>query len=498
MTMKLQFVIEAVDKATSKLGAINKAVDATVDRVTLPARKLRASINNMVAESGYDKVSSAWKGLKEQVTKLPMVAAISLGGAFAVMHQTIEEIDRTVDVSKKLNIPIQQFQRLGFAASVNGSSVEDMGTSLQFLSQNMVEAIGGSKEAAVWFARVGIPIAQLKKMNVVQVFEAIADKFEKVGDAGQNAEKKIALTRALMGRGGADQIQMLNQGSKSLKQYYDEADKFGTLNEKQAAEFKETADNFKRFEASLKGLLATVTAAALPGMDKMLEKVSNMNVESRKELGDKIGKMLSAIIEKMPKVLQSLGQISKGVVMLVTVMDWLAQKFGGWDVLIVGFSSVMVAKGAWAVYEVVKAVGILSGAMLVTPFGWFLLAVAAIATAAYQLYRNFDLVVQKLHQLKDAMPKWMTDRDNWLVLKLLPDIQLPAGPSAAAAAASAVPGNAAKTAAAAGASPFRPELGGTLRIEFDANGQPRVRELQKNPGSALNFDVYTGPSLAFP
>jgi len=501
--LKLQFVIEAVDKATAKLGAVNKAVDASVERITAPARKLRAAINGLVAESGIDKVQAAWGDLKEKVAKLPMIAALSLTGAFAVMHRTIEEIDRTVDAARKLNVPIGQFQRLGYAASVNGSSIEEMGSSLQFLSQNMVEAVGGSKETQLWFARIGLSVATLRKMNAVQVFEAIADKFKAVGDAGQNAEKKIALTRALMGRGGAEQVQMLNMGSAALREFYAEADKFGVLDEKKAGEFKETADNFKRFEASLRGLLTVITGAALPGLDKMLAKVSAMNATSRIELGDKIGNMLSAIIEKMPKVLSSLGQISKGVVLLVGVLDTLAQALGGWDTLIVAFSTLMVAKGAWAVFELVKALGVLSGALVMTPAGWFLLAITGIATAAFLVYKNWEPIKKFFGDLWDGV-LGKARRVADFLRQTLPAWAVPSGLGIAATAVAAAPGAAAPSAlggAAGGAgrlgtSPIRPELGGTLKIEIDASGQPRVREMRKAPGGLLDFNVYNGPVLA--
>ena len=99
--LKLQFTIDAVDKATAKLTGINKAVEQSVERVTEPYRKLRASINGLVDNSGLDKVKDAWAGLKDLIMKLPGVAALSLAGAFAVMHRTIDSIDRTVDAHVK-------------------------------------------------------------------------------------------------------------------------------------------------------------------------------------------------------------------------------------------------------------------------------------------------------------------------------------------------------------------------------------------------------------
>lgn len=501
--MKLQFVIEAVDKATDRLRGINKAVDSSVERIAAPARKLRAAVNGLLAESGIERVQNAWGNLKDKIAAMPMVAAVSMGGAFAVMHRTVEEVDRLVDMARKLNVPVAQLQRLGYAASVNGSNVEEMVASLQHLSMNMVEAGNGSKEAQLWFARMGIPLKDLNKLNAVQVFERIADKFKAVGDAGQNAEKKIAATRALMGRGGAELVQMLNMGSGAIREFYAEADKFGTLDEKKAGEFKETADNFKRFEASLRGLFQAITGFALPGLDKLLAKVSAMNAQSRIDLAEKIGAMLSAFVEKLPKVLTSLGQISKGVVMLVSVLDSLAQVFGGWDTLIVAFSTLMVAKGAWSIFELVKALGILSGALVMTPAGWFLMAVTGIATAAYLIYKHWEPIKQWFSDLWAGVINTFTRAGNWLADKFpwmfgpgRSNVRL--STTAASAPGAALPSvvgagaGAAAIAAGQGLGPRRTDLGGTLKIEIDANGQPRVRELSKAPGSVLDYNVHLG------
>jgi hypothetical protein len=372
---------------------------------------------------------------------------------------------------------------------VSGSSEESMGESLQFLSQNMVDAISGSKDMALWFDRVGIKVQQLRKMNAVQVFEAIADKFEKVGDAGQNSEKKIALTRALMGRGGAEMIQMLNQGSAALKPLYAESDKYFKLNAEQAAEFKESADNIKAFERSLLGLFASITRIALPGLNAMLKKVADMNVASRAELGDKIGRFLGAVIEKMPKVLTSLGQISKALVMLLGVLDSVAQALGGWDTLMVVFASVTAAKGVAAVYALAEAIGILSGALVVTPVGWFLIAVAAISAIAYTIYKNWepikqwftelwDGILEKINLVKNALSGGLP---GWIAGAMSHFFQVSGGPSQP----SAMPQGTAQ----------KNQVGGTLKIQIDSDGRPSVTELRKAPGSAVDFDVYNGPVM---
>lgn len=504
--MKLQFVIEAVDKATDRLRGINKAVDTSVERIAAPARKLRAAVNGLLAESGIERVQNAWGNLKDKIAAMPMVAAISMGGAFAIMHRTVEEVDRLVDMARKLNVPVAQLQRLGYAASVNGSNVEEMVQSLQHLAQNMVEAGNGSKEMQLWFTRHGITLAQLKKMNVVQVFEALADKFNAVGNAGQNAEKKIGAARALMGRGGAELVQMLNMGSGAIREFYAEADKFGTLDEKKAGEFKETADNFKRFEASLKGLFVSITSFALPGLDKMLKAMSSFNVETRQKMSKDLGEMLGAFASRLPKLLSGLGQVSKGTFALLDALNAVAQAFGGWDTIMVAFSSLMVAKGAWAIFELVKAVGILSGALVVTPFGWFLMGVTAIGTAAYLLYKHWEPIKKWFGDLWDSVIGTFTRAGNWLAEKFpwlfgpsMSNVRVQGvAPAAPGAALPSVAGAAAGSAALSGAQglgPRRAEVGGTLKIEIDGNGQPRVRDLRKAPGGLLDFELNLGGTM---
>lgn len=489
--LKLQFTIDAVDRATAKLVGINKAVEKSVERVTAPYRKLRASINGLVENSGVDRLTSAFGNARERIAKLPGVAALSMGGAFAIMLSTIRRIDQMADTAKKLDVPIQMFQRLGYAAQLSGSSEEDMATSLQFLSQNMIEAVNGGKEAQLWFSRVGLEVQRLRKMNAVQVFEAIADKFESVGNAGQNAQKKIAITRALMGRGGAEMIQMLNGGSKSFQALYAEADKFGAVTAEQAEQFGETADSIDRFQYSLRGLLATITRIALPGVNAMLAKVSEMNVASRAELGDKIGRFMSAVIEKMPKMLVSLGQIGKGLVTLLGMLDRLAQALGGWETLMVVFASVMAAKGVWALGLLAKALWGVGAALAMTPLGWFLAAVAAIGAAVYLVYKNWEPIKKFFTDLWDGIVakfEWAKNKvTGWIPNWMKSGANQPYPVSTAEGRASVV--------RQAAGSPIRRELGGTLKIQVDGDGKPRVTEMRKAPGGALDFDVYSGLSM---
>ena len=231
--LRLAFVIDAVDRATQTVTRIN----AAIDRMQQPALRARAALNGLLQASRFERVQAAMGRLSERTQGVAnwgrgvasagfAVAAAGSAAAFG-LKATINEVDTMLDQAKKLGVPIEMYQRLGYAAQLNGSNQAEMGQALQFLSQNMVEAINGGKEMQLWFTRVGITMGALKKMNAVQVFEAMADKFAKVGDAGGAAERKIAVMRAMMGRGGAELKQVLDLGSEGLRRFYREADKLG-------------------------------------------------------------------------------------------------------------------------------------------------------------------------------------------------------------------------------------------------------------------------------
>lgn len=253
------------------------------------------------------------------------MGTIAAGAAFYAMKRTTDEVDRANDTAKKLGMTLPVFQRMGYAAQLNGASSEEMGQALQFISQNMVEAINGSKEAAQWFARVGIPLEKLGTMNAGSVFEAIADKFEAVGDTGQNAEKKIAVMKALMGRSGAELKQVLDLGSAGLKKFYDEADRVGAVVSGETGEaMGDFNDNFDRLKISIFGVMASITKAALPALDGLVQRLTQAAIAGRADWGEKIGRIVTNIANALPGFLKSLGHIAGALVVIAGAADFVA------------------------------------------------------------------------------------------------------------------------------------------------------------------------------
>ena len=512
--LRLAFVIDAVDRATATVTRINRSVD----RMTEPARRARAAFNGLIEASRMERVRSALGELSERAQGVMSwgrgvavaVAGIGLaaGGAGFALKRRIDQVDSMLDQAKKLNVPIEMYQRMGFAAQMNGSSTQEMGQALQFLSQNMVEAINGSKEAALWFARAGIPLERLRKMNSVQVMEAIADQFYRVGDAGQNAEKKIALMRSLMGRSGAELKQTLDLGSRGLRRFYDDADALGGVISGPAAEgMADFNDQFDRMRFSMGGAMAAVASAALPALNDLVSRTTAWTVANRALIATRVAEFFDRVVPRLPAIASSLGQIGGALVTVIALADRFAQLLGGWETVFAIVTGVILGNGLYALAMLTTALWGVGAAFLATPFGWFALGVAGFAALAAVVIAKWEPIKKFFTDLWAPVSRVMSLFNSNIsggVAGGAPSIYAGGAEWAryraqpGTAAASAVGGAAAPSAIVPGGAGGRTEVGGVLKIEIDEAGKPRVREVRKAAGGVLDFDVYAGAVMVGP
>ena len=391
--LKLAFVIEAVDKATARVRSVN----ATIDRITAPVRRVRAAFNGLVRESRFERVADSARKLGERfqqlqgwasgVARLFGVISFAAGAGVFAMKRNVDQVDGMLDQAKKLNIAIERYQELGYAAQLNGSSQEEMGQALQFLAQNMVEAINGSKEMQLWFSRVGVSMAQLRKMNVADVAEAIADKFKAVGDAGQNAEKKIAVMRAMMGRGGAELKQTFDLGSAGMREFYAEARRLGAVIDGDTADaMAGFNDNWDRMRFSLRGAMAVVTRAALPAVEAIVKRITDWSVASRGLVATRVAEFVDRLVERLPVFIQAVINIGAAIGSVIVVTDRIAEAMGGWEVVIGLVAATILGKGVFALYTLLTALWGVSAAFLATPFGWVVLAISGLIAAGVAVF----------------------------------------------------------------------------------------------------------------
>jgi hypothetical protein len=129
--------------------------------------------------------------------------------------------------------------------------------------------------------------------------------------------------------------------------------------------------------------------------------------------------------------------------------------------------------------------------LLATPLGWFLGAVAAIAWAAFLIYKYWEPIKQFFVDLWESIKQSILKLDaitpDWVKRFTLPGMALSAAAGAARPAA-------APSALVAGG---RTDVGGTIRLEIDQDGRVRARELKSN-NPDVDFDVDAGMMFGAP
>lgn len=102
-------------------------------------------------------------------------------------------------------------------------------------------------------------------------------------------------------------------------------------------------------------------------------------------------------------MLQAFREIWAGLQKLWSGLQWLEGKLGGWDKVLVVLAAVLAGPLVASLITATAAVVQLGVALMATPVGWILGAIALIAGAVYLIYRNWGSIVAWFTDKRDAL-----------------------------------------------------------------------------------------------
>ena len=372
-------------------------------------------------------------------------------------------------------------QRGGHAAEMAGSSMDEYAQSLVFLNKNMAAARDGNAEMLVNFARVGITLADLRKpgYDAMMAFEQMSDTFQRVGDGGNNANKKVAVSTALLGRSGFRMIQMMNGGSAAMRLMYAEADRLGVvLSDDTVQAMTGFNDSWGRMRSTAFGAIATAATPAINALARVAEWVTKWTAANRGLLASRMAEYVQRVQDGFPAFANGAMQVVRAVRDLAGYANDGAQAIGGWGNVIRLVAAIVAVQGVVAIGSLTAAVWGLGAAFLATPLGW----IAALVAGAGLVLKYWEPMNEFFMKLWDSAGRFFGGD--------MP--QASAGPSRPGG------GTGPHLQAWAGAPVATGQygaaaLGGVLKIAIDSEGRPAVTQLKKAPGSMLDFDLqYAG------
>lgn len=175
----------------------------------------------------------------------------------------IEAGSRVNDLSEKLGVGVEELQQFQFAAKLVGVEGEGAAAAIGFLSKNMGLAIEGNKEAVETFTKLGVDIKDAggNVRELGDVIPDLADAFEGMG----SSQERTAAAMKIFGKQGAALIPLLKDGSKGLREMYEEFDRLGGgMSEDFVHDADKAGDEIDKLKFAFNGWKSQLAHAILP------------------------------------------------------------------------------------------------------------------------------------------------------------------------------------------------------------------------------------------
>ena len=177
----------------------------------------------------FDQVKNKVRQLDDSFAKLKKAAVVFGGGAavFNWLKGAAEGAEHINDLSVRLGIGADVLSQYQLVAGETGVELDSIAKGMQMLAKNSVEAASGSGAASEALAKLGIDAATFKNLSIDQQFAMVAEKIQGI----QNPADRVSIAMALMGKSGAEMLQVMQNGGEGLLEMQRKADGLGiTLN----------------------------------------------------------------------------------------------------------------------------------------------------------------------------------------------------------------------------------------------------------------------------
>ena len=284
------------------IGELATLVTARTDPFTRGMAKAKRSAKGFASE-----VRGIGAEISGFLARAPLVSglagALSVGAVASEFKRLSAEIDSTAKTARKLNVPVEQLQRLRHAAALTaGVTSGTLDTALQRLAKNTAKAAVGTGEGVRVFQELGLEARQLAQLTPDKIFLRLADAIRGV----PNEAHAMRLVIALMDTEAAGLVNTLREGSAALQQMTVDLKVFSDID---AAKIEQAGDAATEMTAAIEALKIEAAVASGPlveflshltrftvqegrGAGSPLDFFSNIAAairETRKELGGGAG-----------------------------------------------------------------------------------------------------------------------------------------------------------------------------------------------------------------
>lgn len=206
--------------------------------------------------------------------------------AASAVENAMQNIDNTAKAADRMGVSLDAFKALRLNADLAGVGMEQLEVGVKQMQNSLVDAAGGSADAAAKFSALGISAADLVNMPADEAIGKIGDALKGI----ENPAQRAAAAANIFGmRAGPDLLALLTAGSGGIADAKKDIEEMGlSMNRVDAAKVEAANDAITRVQAALGATAEKVAVALAP----YIEMVANLFLDAAKQgngFGDKAG-----------------------------------------------------------------------------------------------------------------------------------------------------------------------------------------------------------------
>lgn len=234
------------------------------------------------------------------------VAAAIIKAEKAMISMTKESAafaDNIITLSMQTGQSTQQLQEFAYASELIDVSVDTLQGSLTKLTNNMQDTMNGTGNAKASFDKLGVSVINAVDGSMRSANDVFYETIDALGQV-KNETERDAMSMDIFGRSAQDLNPLIIQGSKTLKEYADEAHNVGyVLDDEALSALGAVDDAYQRLQKTQEGVKNQLSAEFAPYLEEFYGDVTTMVKDGGKALKD------SGIVDSFGMLLDTVGDI---------------------------------------------------------------------------------------------------------------------------------------------------------------------------------------------
>lgn len=309
----------SLNNAEAELNNLNNQFDENKQKIADSGKEmgnLGDVVNGLTSKLGIQLPD----GMKSSMNAMGSLDAqsLALAGGFAAVAAAIVKVekamismtkesaafaDNIITLSMQTGQSTQQLQEFAYASELIDVSVDTLQGSLTKLTNNMQDTMNGTGNAKASFDKLGVSVINAVDGSMRSANDVFYETIDALGQV-KNETERDAMSMDIFGRSAQDLNPLIIQGSKTLKEYADEAHNVGyVLDDEALSALGAVDDAYQRLQKTQEGVKNQLSAEFAPYLEEFYGDVTTMVKDGGKALKD------SGLVDAFGMLLETVGDI---------------------------------------------------------------------------------------------------------------------------------------------------------------------------------------------